>query len=378
MDVASILKKITVKRFVLYAILLLAFLASMVFVNNNYSLYDQPIAEIVKIDIKDTNKLIDVNDNEDRLTNQEITAVLKNGGDKGKTIYLANSYSLSKAYDYEYKVGQKVFVSINNDNTANEGLTGDIKEFKRDTHMMIITWVFIFILIIIGKKQGFLSIVSLVAIAILLSLALDIYISNPKISLILICALGAILFTSIALFLVNGFNEKTFSAIIATLLATFSSLLITCLVIWISNDNGLRYEEMQFLTRPYKMVFIAGLFIGALGAVMDVAVTISSSMFSLYEQNNNISLKALKESGREIGKDIMGTMTNILFFAYISGSIPILILYLKNNSPLGFTFAMNLSLELTRALAGGIGIVLAIPIGIYTTLFFIRRKRARL
>lgn len=378
MDVASILKKITVKRFVLYAILLLAFLASMVFVNNNYSLYDQPIAEIVKIDIKDTNKLVDVNDNEDRLTNQEITAVLKNGGDKGKTIYLANSYSLSKAYDYEYKVGQKVFVSINNDNTANEGLTGDIKEFKRDTHMMIITWVFIFILIIIGKKQGFLSIVSLVAIAILLSLALDIYISNPKISLILICALGAILFTSIALFLVNGFNEKTFSAIIATLLATFSSLLITCLVIWISNDNGLRYEEMQFLTRPYKMVFIAGLFIGALGAVMDVAVTISSSMFSLYEQNNNISLKALKESGREIGKDIMGTMTNILFFAYISGSIPILILYLKNNSPLGFTFAMNLSLELTRALAGGIGIVLAIPIGIYTTLFFIRRKRARL
>lgn len=378
MDVASILKKITVKRFVLYAILLLAFLASMVFVNNNYSLYDQPIAEIVKIDIKDTNKLIDVNDNEDRLTNQEITAVLKNGGDKGKTIYLANSYSLSKAYDYEYKVGQKVFVSINNDNTANEGLTGDIKEFKRDTHMMIITWFFIFILIIIGKKQGFLSIVSLVAIAILLSLALDIYISNPKISLILICALGAILFTSIALFLVNGFNEKTFSAIIATLLATFSSLLITCLVIWISNDNGLRYEEMQFLTRPYKMVFIAGLFIGALGAVMDVAVTISSSMFSLYEQNNNISLKALKESGREIGKDIMGTMTNILFFAYISGSIPILILYLKNNSPLGFTFAMNLSLELTRALAGGIGIVLAIPIGIYTTLFFIRRKRARL
>ncbi|WP_247600626.1 YibE/F family protein [Priestia flexa] len=378
MDVASILKKITVKRFVLYAILLLAFLASMVFVNNNYSLYDQPIAEIVKIDIKDTNKLVDVNDNEDRLTNQEITAVLKNGGDKGKTIYLANSYSLSKAYDYEYKVGQKVFVSINNDNMANEGLTGDIKEFKRDTHMVIITWVFIFILIIIGKKQGFLSIVSLVAIAILLSLALDIYISNPKISLILICALGAILFTSIALFLVNGFNEKTFSAIIATLLATFSSLLITCLVIWISNDNGLRYEEMQFLTRPYKMVFIAGLFIGALGAVMDVAVTISSSMFSLYEQNNNISLKALKESGREIGKDIMGTMTNILFFAYISGSIPILILYLKNNSPLGFTFAMNLSLELTRALAGGIGIVLAIPIGIYTTLFFIRRKRARL
>ena len=88
-------------------------------------------------------------------------------------------------------------------------------------------------------------------------------------------------------------------------------------------------------------------------------------------------VKALKTSGLEIGKDIMGTMTNILFFAYISGSIPMLILYLKNASPLMFTLSMNLSLELARALAGGIGIVLTIPIGLYTSLFFINRKRAR-
>ena len=92
---------------------------------------------------------------------------------------------------------------------------------------------------------------------------------------------------------------------------------------------------------------------------------------------NHISIKALKTSGLEIGKDIMGTMTNILFFAYISGSIPMLILYLKNASPLGFTLSMNLSLELARALAGGIGIVLTIPIGLYTSIFFINRKKAR-
>ena len=92
---------------------------------------------------------------------------------------------------------------------------------------------------------------------------------------------------------------------------------------------------------------------------------------------NDISIKALKTSGMEIGKDIMGTMTNILFFAYISGSIPMLILYLKNASPLGFTLSMNLSLEVARALAGGIGIVLTIPIGLYITIFFINRKKAR-
>ena len=86
---------------------------------------------------------------------------------------------------------------------------------------------------------------------------------------------------------------------------------------------------------------------------------------------------ALKRSGMEVGKDIMGTMTNILFFAYISGSIPMLILYIKNDSPLGFSLSMNLSLELARALAGGIGIVITIPIGLYTAIYFINRKRAR-
>src|SRR5699024_6650990 len=141
--------------------------------------------------------------------------------------------------------------------------------------------------------------------------------------------------------------------------------------IWLTSENGLHYEGMQFLTRPYKLVFLAGLFIGSLGAVMDVAISISAALFELYHNNKDISVKALRTSGIGIGRDIMGTMTNILFFAYISGTIPSLILYLKNFSPLGFTLSINLSLELTRALAGGIGIVLTIPIGLYTTIFFI-------
>ena len=73
----------------------------------------------------------------------------------------------------------------------------------------------------------------------------------------------------------------------------------------------------------------------------------------------------------------MGTMTSILFFAYISGTIPMLILYLKNGSPLAFTLSMNLSLELARALSGGLGIVLTIPIGLYISIFFVQRKKAK-
>lgn len=368
----------TYKQILLYIILGLCFVVSVFFVNHNYSFYQSPIAEVIDTKLEDTTDVVDIYQNKDRLYTQSIIAKLRNGKEKGQIIHLTNKYSSSGAYDQKFHVGDELFVLIDKNKGENKDLTGSIKDVKRDKHVLIIAWIFIFTLLIVGKKQGMFSIISLAVNAVLLSYALDVYLSTSHISLLLVCSISIILFTVISLLLVNGFNEKTYAAIVATLLGTFISLVITYIVMWLTSENGLRYEEMQFLTRPYKMVFMAGVFIGSLGAVMDVAITMSSSIFGLYEKNNDIPVKALKTSGMEIGKDIMGTMTNILFFAYLSGSIPMLILYFKNASALGFTLSMNLSLELARALTGGIGIVLAIPIGLYTSIFFINRKRARL
>lgn len=371
------LKKMSYKHIILFTIIGLCFAASMIFVHHNYSFYERPIAEVTKTTLEDTTKATDMHHNEDQLFTQHITAELKNGAKKGQLIHLTNDYSSSGAYDQEYQVGNDLFVSIDKKTDGNKGLTGAIKDVKRDKYILMIAWVFVFILLIVGKRQGLFSIISLAVNAALLSYALDVYVNNDESSLLWICGISVVLFTVISLLLVNGFNEKTYAAIVATLIGTFASLLITYLVMNLTSENGLRYEEMEFLTRPYQLVFMAGLFIGSLGAVMDVAITMSSSIFGLYENNNDISVKALKASGMDIGKDIMGTMTNILFFAYISGSIPMIVLYLKNDSPWAFTISMNLSLELARALAGGIGIVLAIPIGLYTSIFFVKRKRAK-
>lgn len=371
-------KRMTYKQILFYTILTLCFVVSIVFVNHNYSFYERPIAKVIETNLEDTTENIDIHDNKDKIFTQSIIAELKNGEEKGHLIHLTNEYSSSGGYDQEYHVGNDLFVSIDSNTVQYTELTGTINDVKRDKYILIIAWIFIFTLLFVGKKQGLFSIISLAVNAILLSYSLDIYLKTSNMSLLLICSISVILFTGISLLLVNGFNEKTFAAIVATLLGTLISLLITYLVMWLTAEEGLRYEEMQFLTRPYKMVFMAGVLIGSLGAVMDVAITMSSSIFGLYENNNNIPIKALKTSGLDIGKDIMGTMTNILFFAYISGSIPMLILYLTNDSPLAFTLSMNLSLELARALAGGIGIVLTIPIGLYTSIFFVNRKRARL
>ena len=364
------------RQWTLLSILVICFIASIVFVYHNATFYDRPIAKVMETKLEKTSKQTDSYHNEDTLYTESITAEIKNGVDKGKHIQLKNTYSTSGAYDQAYKPGNELFVSIDKHAKGAESLTGSIKDVKRDKYIVIVAWIFIFVLLLVGKRQGLFAAVSLGVNTVVLAYAIDLNV-RTNMNLLLICGITAILFTMLSLLLVNGFNEKTYAAIIATLLGTIASLLITYVVMRLTFENGLHYEEMQFLTRPYKLVFIAGLFIGSLGAVMDVAITMSSSIFELYHQDANMSEAALKKSGMDIGKDIMGTMTSILFFAYISGSIPMLILYLKNASPLGFTLSMNLSLELARALSGGIGIVLTIPIGLYTSIYLIRRKRAK-
>ena len=372
----SKIHKMNKKKKLFFIVVLLSFIGSIVFVHNNYSFYEKPIAEVVKTELIDKTEVKDQFNNKDYIFIQQIIGVVKNGKEKGKQIYLMNEYSSSKANNDEFYVGNELFVHIDSKLGENGYLKGSVQDVKRDTYLLMIAWVFIFALLFVGKKQGLYSLISLIINAVILSVALDVYINTSEKSLLLICSISVIIFTIISLILVSGRNEKTYAAIIATLLGTFISLFITYFVLWLTSEKGLRYEELQFITRPYKLVFLAGLFLGSLGAVMDVAITMSSSIFGLYEKNNNISVKALIKSGREIGKDIMGTMTNILLFAYISGTIPMLILYFKNTSPLGFTLSMNLSLELARALAGGIGIVLTIPIGLYISIFFVNRKRA--
>ncbi|USK17577.1 YibE/F family protein [Bacillus velezensis] len=368
--------RMSYKKKLFYVITAFCFISSLIFVTHNASFYERPIARVTKTTLEHQCDVQDMHKNKDKIFTQTITARLENGSQKGQLIHLSNQYSLSGANDQKYSIGDEVFVSFDKGKPSNKDISGSIIDKKRDKQLLLIAWVFIFTLLIVGKKQGFFSIVSLMFNAVLLSFALDLYRKHPNIGLIFICGICILIFTVISLLLVSGFHAKTYAAIAATLAGTFVSLLITYLVMLATGEKGLRYEEMQYLTRPYHTVFMAGVFIGSLGAVMDVAITMTSSVFGLYEENKGISLQALRRSGMEIGKDIMGAMTNILFFAYISGSIPMMLLYLKNDSPIGFTLSMNISLEIARALAGGIGIVLTIPASLYASVFFIKRKKA--
>lgn len=356
-------------------ILTVSFIGSMLFVHHNHVLYDRTIAEVTDVRLVDESETVDQYGNEDRLFDQELDAVIRNGEHEGSVVRLTNQYAESGASDYRFGAGDELFVNL--DAEHEDGLSGSVTNVKRDQELMLAAWLFLFSLLVVGRRQGLFSVISLGVNAALLVVFLQLSIAYAQFSFVAMASVLAIGFTVISLLFVNGFHPKTYAAIIATLLATLSAMLITFLTIWLTSGSGLHYESMAFVTRAPQAVFLAGIIIGSLGAVMDVAITVTSSMFAIYEKNPAIGRKALIASGLEIGKDIMGTMTNILLFVYVSGSIPVLILYFSNEALLGYTLSVNLSLELTRALAGGIGIVLTIPIGLFVTARFVDRKRWR-
>lgn len=360
----------SIQKGALVVLLILSVISSLFFVNHNASFYDETIAEVTQTKLLQKEQVTDEFQNRDTIYHQELTAKILNGNEKGRIIQLQHTYTASGGFDDAYHEGNKLFVKKNAENQF------DITGMKRDHLLLGVVWILILILIFIGRKQGVLSLLSLVINMGIIAWIIQSY-TNWDDYLIPLCMLGCVLFTVISLTLVNGWNEKTFTAILATLVGTFISFGIAVFVLWLTKENGMRYEELQFITRPYKTLFFAGLLVASLGAVMDIAITMSSSLFGLYEKNPHISIKQLAKSGREIGKDIMGPMTNILFFVYVSGSIPMMVLFFKNHATFTYTLSTNLTLEIVRALVGGIGIVLTIPISLFIVLFFIKRKQVK-
>ncbi len=367
----NILNNINKKKLVWLSGLFLIFIFSIAFVNNNEKYYKTPIAKILSINESYTDKAID-NGKTEQIKIQKIKAIIMNGEFKGKIIDLNNETSFSNANDLDLKENDEVFIKINNDVN---NLSFNITDFKRDKYMVYILSIFVMLAIIIGGTKGFLSLVS-VFINIIITFTLIVQFAESS-YLIPISFGASILFIVSSILIVCGKSNKSFSAIIGTLSGTFVSILISGTVIYLNNWNGIHFEEMDYLTIPPESIFFVELIVGTLGGIMDIAISIASAVTELYSKNPDIDNKTLIKSVKEIGQDIMGTMSNTLVFAYIGGSIPTILLYLRNNIPLTYILHLNLSLEYMRAIVGSIGIVISIPITMFTSIIIYKYNKIR-
>ena len=359
------------KKFcICYAILIVISLISIIFTYNNHYFYKDTIAKITNIkDEYITTEIMDYGYKED-IHSQTITATIKNGKYKGQTIKIENEYYKGQTYSQKYHKNDEIFISLetHKDKIRNTHIEG----YKRDKYIVIPLVSFILIIVLVGHLKGFLSLISLIINIVLFNTI--VYLNVKDISLPLLSFIGAIIFSSICLTLVSGKNKKTLSAIISSITGVTITMLISLLVIHITKYSGLRFENIELLTRPYEGIFLSEIILGGLGAIMDISISISSSLNELLQKDPKISSKQLIKSGFNIGRDIMSTMINVLFFTYICSVIPNLCILFRNGINLGSLINSYITLEMTRALIGAIGITITIPISIYITVLMYKRR----
>lgn len=113
----------------------------------------------------------------------------------------------------------------------------------------------------------------------------------------------------------------------------------------------------------YQGLLFGSILIGALGAVMDIGMSIASTIDEVRKVHPEANFQNLFNAGMNVGRDVMGTMSNTLILAYTGAALPLLLLLVANNMSLSKILNMEMiAVEAVRALAGSIGLVLCIPI----------------
>lgn len=306
---------------------------------------------------------------------QIVKVKIKEGKYKGQEHVIENILSSNVLYNIRVEEGDDVVLYI--EETEGEIPNIHISSFVRDKYEFLIIGIFMFFLLLIGKKTGLKSIITL-TITILIIIKFMLPLILKEYSPILVSVISCIIITAITLFIISGFNKKSYATILGTAAGVVLAGSIAYIIGILAKLTGLTFNEAgmlmylpQNIQFDYKGLLFAGILIGTLGAVMDVSMSIASSMSEIKSHNPSISRKDLIKSGLNIGTDVMGTMTNTLILAYTGTSIPLLLIFMAYDTPLVDILNMDIiATEIVRAITGSIGIVLSIPFTAFISGYF--------
>ena len=351
-------------------VILLTMIVSLLFNNylkKDYSRVNNDTTDFVKGEVVEvTSSSIEYDEElKINLGKQVVKVEILAGKNKGKTVTMDNY--LTAAHNIEVKVGTKVIISADEPDGIDAYYT--VYNFDRSLGMIIFTLILFMAVITIGKGKGVKSIIGLsyTLYLVIFFLLPTVFSGYPPVFMSVICV---ILSTIVTLMLLNGRSKKTYGAIISTILGVVLSAGCFYLMSLILSINGFSSDEAESLvliTRAtnlqIKEILFAGILISSLGAIMDVGMSIVSSLYEVYHHQPNLTRKELFNSGIEIGKDMIGTMTNTLILAFTgSAFISLLVLFSYNVDTLQLLNSNYIAIEFAQGIAGTLGIVLTVPI----------------
>ncbi len=303
--------------------------------------------------------------------------VIESGPFQGEVYTVENAKTGNLGMDLTVSPGDNVILLVHTE----DGIVIDtyIEDHYRMPMIYFLAGIFILLVLVIGRMKGLRSLITLVitiGLTIIVLVPQAIQGRNPVLLSIVISVL-AIISTFL---IVGGVNKKSLVAILGTSGGIVLSGLLAAFFINFGNLSGMSLQESQMLAYApgdviydFRGLLLASIIIGALGAIMDIGISIASSMHEIKERAPEISRAELWRSGLNIGQDVMGTMVNTLILAYTGASLPILMIFKVYDMPLTTVLNMDLmATEVVRALAGSIGLIMCIPLtaAIATLLYY--------
>lgn len=335
--------------------------------------YSYAYAKVIKVLSDDSHP--DPQTENVRVGSQEIVVEITTGQHKGRQVQLTNF--MSKLFDKHAEVGTSLLVFILTDESVldESGLPSislSVMNYNRQWLLLGLVAVFLLVVALIGRKVGIRSILGLA-----FTLACIFFLLVPALLRgfrpIPLTLTLCVIVTVVCFLLLDGFSRKTVSAMLGTIAGFLIACLFGYLASRIAHLDGLEYNvaetdtliQAQYQGTPIHLrgLFVSGIIISALGAVMDVAMSISSSVNELKAVDPTLRFGALLRSGMNIGRDAIGTMTNTLILAFTGGALVNLILIKYYNWDWKAILSGDyITHEVITGIAGSIGLILAVPL----------------
>ncbi len=251
----------------------------------------------------------------------------------------------------------------------------------RTPSLIWLALIFGILVVLVGRLRGLAALVGLgVSVAILLTFVIPGILEGA--SPVLVASVGAGAISFIVLYLAHGFTGLTTVALLGTLTGVAVTLALSLIWTPFAKLSGLASESafvIQAVGAEIDLggLLLAGIMIGALGAIDDVAVTQASTVWELRSADPELGSVGLFRAGMRVGRDHVGSIVNTLALAYAGASLPLLILFQLSQQPLGQVIGTEIvATEIVRTLVGSIGLVAAMPVTTWLAASVVAREPA--
>jgi uncharacterized membrane protein len=290
----------------------------------------------------------------------DVTFEMVAGPDEGTLV--VQTFSASPAT--EFREGDRVVMGYLPD--APEEFQYQFFDRQRRGVLWLVALFFAGAVVLLGRMRGLAALGGLVAsLGVLFWFVLPgILDGKPPVA---VAAVGAALIAYIALYVAHGFRPLTTVALIGTLGALALTTLLSWVVVEAAQLTGFASEEASYLTLfseelDFRGLILAGIVLGAMGALDDVTVTQASAVWELRAADRAMTPRGLFRAGLRIGRDHIASTVNTLVLAYAGAAMPLLALFVLSEQSFGsLANSEAVATEIIRTLVGSIGLVAAVP-----------------